>query len=240
MFDYRVAGDRGVLINFGNVIEEEIFQKVLSYERSLRENNIPGIRETIKGFCTLFISYDPLKIDFQDLTDRLKETEEKLPKNHSSDGEKKILEIPAVYGGENGPDLPAVAQALNISEEEVIRQHLAHDYLIYINGHIGGTAFFKGLGKLFELPRKKTPVLSYPAGSLLFADGMGVALKAMEGPTGWHGIGRSPLRQWYPDRNPPVLIKSGDWIRYRRIDQKEFQEIQKEVEQNTFPIKEVE
>lgn len=235
--DYRVAGDRGILISFGNAVEEEIFQKVLSYERRLRENSIPGIREMIKGFCTLFISYDPLKIDFQDLTEHLRKIEESLPKNHRSDGEKKIIEIPAVYGGENGPDLPAVAKALNISEEEVIRQHLAHEYLIYINGHIGGTAFFKGLGKLFELPRKKTPALSYPAGSLLLADGMGAAFKAMEGPTGWHAIGRTPLRQWYPDRNPPVLIKPGNWIRYRRIDQKEFQEIQQEVAQNTLQIK---
>ena len=235
--EYRIAGDRGILINFGKAIEEEIFWKVLSYERSLQDKSIQGILETVKGFCTLFISFDPLKVDFETLVEKLKGIEEELFQAKPSTPQKRIFEIPAVYGGEYGPDLPSVAKALNISEDEVIHRHLAHDYLVFINGHIGGSAFFKGIGKLFDLPRKKTPVLSYPAGVLLFANGMGVVLKAVEGPTGWHGIGRSPLRQWYPDRNPPVLIKSGDWIRYRRMDEREFQEVKKEVEQNRFQIK---
>ena len=234
MLDYRIAGDRGILINFGNAIEEEIFQRVQAYQKNLGKKTIPGVRETVRGFCTLYISFDPLQIDFNTLLEKLKKLEQKLSQEKPFHPEKKIFEIPAVYGGPYGPDLPSVAKTLNISEDEVIQKHLAHDYLIYINGHIGGSAFFKGIGELFELPRKKTPALSYPAGTLLFADGMGVVFKALDGPTGWHGIGQSPLRQWYPDRNPPVLIKSGDWIRYRRIDEKEFRQIKQEVERNRF------
>jgi inhibitor of KinA len=59
----------------------------------------------------------------------------------------------------------------------------------------------------------------------------------MDSPTGWYGIGRSPLRQWYPDRDPPVLIKSGDWIRYKRIDQEEFKEIRKAVDLGEYEVK---
>ena len=237
MLDYRVAGDRGVLINFGNAVEEEIFQKVQAYQKKLEETPPPAIRETVKGFCTLYISFDPLQIDFYSLLEKLKKVEQKVSQEKIFHPEKRIFEIPALYGGPHGPDLPVVAKILNISEEEVIRQHLAHDYLIYINGHIGGSAFFKGIGELFKIPRKKTPALFYPAGTLLFADGMGVVSKALDGPTGWHGIGQSPLRQWYPDRNPPVLIKSGDRVRYRRIDENEFREIKREVDRNRFQIK---
>lgn len=237
LLDYRVAGDKGILIRFGDRIDEEIFQSVLSFEKKLQERDIPGIRETIKSFCTLFISYDPLKIGYQTLIDHFQQLEQKLSRGNLLFLEKKVIEIPALYGEGHGPDLPLVAKLLNISEEEVIHLHLAHEYFIYINGHIGGSAFFKGKGKLFELSRKKTPVLFYPAGSLLFADGMGVAFKAVDGPSGWYNIGRSPLRQWYPDMDPPVLIKPGNWIRYKRIEESEFYKIQKEVEQDIYRLK---
>ena len=237
MLDYRAAGEQGVLINFGKEINEEIFQRVLSFEKTLEKNPIPAIKETIKGLCTLFISYDPLKIDFPALMDHLKRTEQELPKERLSPLEKKIIEIPALYGGKYGPDLPLVAKLLSISEDEVINLHSAQEYLVYITGHIGGTAFFKGIGKLFDLPRKKTPVISYPAGSILLADGMGVVFKAADGPTAWYGIGHCPLRQWYPERNPPVLIKPGNWVRYRRVGEGDFRKIKREVEQNTFQLK---
>jgi KipI family sensor histidine kinase inhibitor len=237
LLDYRAAGDIGVLIRFGDEINGDLFQKVLSFEKNLEKSDIPGIRETIKSFCTLFIAYDPSKIDYQALTDQLQKLEQKLSEQNLLPLEKKVIEIPALYGGEYSPDLPLVAKLLNISEEEVVQLHLAHDYLVYINGHIGGTAFFKGKGKLFELPRKKTPVLFYPAGSLLFADGLGAVFKAADGPSGWYNIGLSPLRQWYPTMAPPVLIKPGNWIRYKRIDESKFHEIQQEVEQNTHQLK---
>ena len=237
MLDYRIAGDSAILIYFGNQIDEAVFRKVLSYEKNLARDPIPGIRETIKGFCTLFVSYDPLQTDFRDLMERLRKAEKRLSEREIGPEEKRVIEIPAVYGGPHGPDLPLVASLLKISEEEVIRLHSANDYWIYINGAIGGTAYFKGVGKLFSLPRKKTPVIFYPAGTLLLAGGMGTVLKAVDGPTGWYGIGQSPLRQWYPDRDPPVLIKSGDWVRYRRIDEAEFQKIKGEVERDTYRLK---
>ncbi len=237
MLDYRAAGDGGVLINFGNVIDEEVFRRLLAYEKNLEEDPIPGIRETVRGFCTLFISFDPLKIDLQDLLEHLKKVEKKpFPKEWMRQ-EKKVIEIPAVYGGAYGPDLPLVAKIMSISEEEVIQLHSANDYWVYINGAIGGMAFFKGIGKLFDLPRKKTPVLFTPPGSIPIASGMGGVFKAVGGPSGWYNIAQSPLRQWYPERNPPVLIKTGDWIRYRRIDERIFQEIKKEVESDTYRLK---
>ena len=235
--EYRAAGDRGILINFGNVIDWDVFQRLLSYEKNLEENPIPGVEETVKGFCTLFISYDPLIIGFPKLIEQLKEIETKPFQKELTHQKKKVIEIPAVYGGAYGPDLPLVAELLKISEDEVIQLHLANDYLVYINGAIGGTAFFKGIGKLFDLPRKKTPVVSYPVGCISIVGGMGSVFKSLDGPSGWYSIARSPLRQWYPDRNPPVLIKPGDWIRYRKINEREFKEITKEVEKDVYQLK---
>lgn len=238
--DYRIASDRGVLVKFGQEVNEETLQRLLSFKEDLENSDIPGIVETNWGFCDLLILYDPSKIDYETLNHHLRKIEQEVSNDkidkilyHSS----KIIEIPVVYGGEYGPDLPLVVEILNVSEEEIIQSHLSNCYLIYFTGFIGGTAHFKANDKLFDLPRKKTPVISYPAGSVTFADGKGCAFKAADGPTGWYSIGRSPLRQWFPYKDPPVLIQTGDRIRFRRIDEDEFHKIKREVDQNTYKLK---
>ncbi|MFC1798259.1 allophanate hydrolase subunit 1 [Thermodesulfobacteriota bacterium] len=235
--NYRIAGDRGLLIKFGEGLDEKILNRIIQFESNFKKSNVLKNVETIKGFCTLYISYDPLKIDINTLISHVENIGQKLSYDQKVFSGKKIIEIPAVYGGKYGPDLPLVSELLDVSEEEVIQRHLSHDYLIYILGHICGAAFFKGKDELFNLPRKKTPVISYPAGSLLFAGGIGSALQVFDGPTGWYNIGRSPLRQWNVEMNPPVLIKAGDRIKYKRIDENQFQKIKRKVNQKTFRLK---
>lgn len=235
--DCKIAGDRGILIKFGNEVNEETFRAVVLFEEKLLQRHLPGVLETIRSYCTLFISYDPAKADHEILSNQLKQMVQNLPVEKLPFPKSKVIEIPMIYGGSYGPDLPLLAQMLGMSEEEVIQRHLSHDYLIYITAFLGGAAFYKGNDKIFDVPRKKTPVLLHPEGTVNLANGLGTAFMPLSGPTGWYGIGRSPLRQWYPDRDPPVLIRSGDWIRYRRIGEEEFYSIKKEVDQNTYELK---
>jgi len=237
---YQVASDKGVLVTFAREINEETIQMILSFEKKLNASNLSGVVETIQGFCTLFVSYDPLEINYVTLINHLKKVEYEVSKDrtnktifHSS----KIIEIPAVYGGEYGPDLKLVSNLLKISEEEVIKLHSYGDRLVIFNGFTGGTAYFKGDNELFDLPRKKTPVLYCPEGSLVFSDSLATVFRATGGPTGWYSIGRSPLKQWYPHKDPPILIKIGDWIRYRRIDEEEFYKIKEEVDQGKYKLR---
>jgi len=236
--EFDIAGDRGVLVKFGDEIDPEVLQRLLSFEKILKRSGIPGIIETNWGYHTLFIYYEPNRIGYGTLINHLKRIEKELKREKISWLERDtILEIPVVYGGAYGPDLPLVAEFLDMSEEEVIRHHLSRYYLVYFTGMIGGTAYYKGDGELFNLPRKKTPTLSCPAGSVLLAAGLGSALKPVGGPTGWYSIGRSPLRQWYPDKDPPVLVKAGVRIRYREIDEDQFCQIKQEVDEDRYEPK---
>ena len=236
--EYRIAGDRGILIYFGGEIGPETFQSVWAFNQTLLENNLPGVKETFPGYRTLFVSYEPSETDYDRLVEQLKQLAQNLP-----DGEypKQLpFEIPVVY---DVAELSTVAELLNVSEEEIIRRHLAEDYLILMTAFIGGLAYFKFDDKLFDLPRKKTP--TYAAdGGVGFAAGLGAAggrkplgMKGKGSPTGWWSIGRTPIRQWLPDRDPPVFVKAGDWIRYKRIDADEFDRIAQEVDRGTYELK---
>jgi inhibitor of KinA len=99
---------------------------------------------------------------------------------------------------------------------------------------VGGTAFIKLPEKLAALPRKKTPVSSVPAGAVMFAAGIGSVVKPVDGPTGWHVIGKSPLKQWLPEKDPPLLILAGDRVRFQPVTEEEYQAIKKQVDAGTY------
>ena len=149
----------------------------------------------------------------------------------------RLFEIPIVYGGEYGPDLDLVAQLLNLTPEEIIHIHSGKEYFIYDTGFIGGSAHFKIPPPLDSLPRKKTPNLGVPTGAVLIAGGLGSVFKPLAGPTGWYWVGMSPLKQWFPEKDPPLLILPGDKIIYRPISTREYEELKKKVEEGSFKVK---
>ena len=232
---YRAAGDRGILITFGSRKCEEVFRKVLAFDQALERLRLEGVVDTNRAFCSVFVHYDPLRTSYGELLDRLKEVELRTRGEFRLGRGEEVLEVPVVYGGSYGPDLPWVADQLGISEEEVARRHSAKDYLVYMTGHIGGSVFFLGDDELFHLPRKKTPVLSHPAGSIVFAAGMG-GIKGADGPTAWYKIGQCPLRQWQPECDPPTLINSGDTIRFYSVAPSEYESIASQVRENRFRL----
>lgn len=235
--DYKIAGDRGVLIYFGSEIGQETFQRIWSFNENLLESNLPGVEETIPGYVTLFISYEPSVTDYDTLVYQLKQLAQNPPSREYA--RQVLFEIPIVY---DGPDLPIVSKLLNVSEEEVIERHLGDDYLILVTAFIAGIAQHKFKDKLFDLPRKKTPTIPPDAG-ISVAAGLGAVIgrqpleKQGRSPSGWWYIGRTPIRQWLPDSDPPVLLKAGDWIRYKRIDADEFDRIAQEVDRGTYELK---
>lgn len=232
---YLLVGDKGISIEFGNEVSEETNNQVRKMALALEKANLPGIIEFFPTFRSLFVLYNPLELNLKDLIRELKKLEEymvALPSPQS-----RTFEIPVAYGGEYGIDLENIAKFLNLMPEEVIRIHCSQEYLVYMNGFMGGTAFIKMPDQLASLPRKKTPVLWMPAGSVMFAGGLGTVFKVLDGPTGWHVIGKSPLKQWFPEKTPPLLIVAGDKVRYKSISAREYQEIKKLVEERRYQAK---
>ena len=58
----------------------------------------------------------------------------------------------------------------------------------------------------------------------------------LESPGGWQLIGRTPLKLFDDTKEPPVFIQAGDYIRYVPIDRKEYDEIEKEVANDSYKV----
>lgn len=225
---YLMAGDRGISVEFGNSLDEEVNRRVHKMRYALESAGIPGVIECNPTIRSLFVYYDPLKIEVKDLIRNLRKIEGRMSDIQLPPS--RLFEIPIVYGGTYGPDLDLAAQILNLTPEEIIRIHSGKEYFIYDTGFIGGSAHFKVPSPLDSLPRKKTPNLGVPAGAVLIAGGLGSVFKPLAGPTGWYWIGLSPLKQWFPEKDPPLLILPGDKVIYRAIRAEDYEETKRRVE----------
>ena len=96
------------------------------------KKNILGIVETVPTFRSLLIIYDPCITGGEKLKAKITKLCGDL--EASSEGKKRIIEIPVLYGGEYGEDLKDVAEINKLTEDEVIKIHSGTDYLIYMLG----------------------------------------------------------------------------------------------------------
>ena len=213
------VGDCGVSVEFGQEINLDINHRVIALKMLLKEKGIPGIVETIPTYCSLLIEYDPMVIQYDELVNKLKEYVNQLSDIQLPD--KKVVEIPVAYGGEYGPDLKEVAETHGISEEEVIRLHSEPEYPIYMLGFVAGFPYLGGMNKAIATPRKKTPRLKIESGSVGIA-GEQTGIYSVESPGGWQIIGRTPIKLYDPERERPVLLEAGQYIKFKAITGEEF------------------
>ncbi len=120
-------------------------------------------------------------------------------------------EIPAVYGGDAGPDLAPLAEMLRMSPEEVVRRHAAARQRVTMLGFAPGSAYLDGLPALFDVPRRRE-LRPIPAGAVIVALRQTV-LTSVPMPTGWYHIATTPLRLFDPARRWPFLLAPADRLR---------------------------
>jgi len=217
---FRIAGDRGLLVEYGDGIDPEINRKVRSMAIVLEQSRPEGVVEIIPTYRSLLIVYDPGRIRPETLKTQLIRLEAGLVEIQIP--EPKTVEIPVCYGGEYGPDIDHVAEVNHLTPEEVIRIHSEPDYAIYMIGFTPGFPFLGGLPEVLHTPRLETPRTLVPEGSVGIANAQ-TGIYPVASPGGWQIIGRTPVRLFSPEKKNPFLYRAGDRIRFRPIDEAAFQ-----------------
>ena len=231
------AGDSSILIQFGNSIDPDINARIAATVQLMKEQHIEGVVDIIPAFCSLLINYDPRVISYDEMKTRM----EKILSIEIAAGarKKKVYEIPVCYGGEFGPDLPTIAEHAGLSEQEVIDIHSSTDYLIYMLGFLPGFTYLGGLDERIHTPRLANPRIRIPAGSVGIG-GSQTGIYPMDSPGGWQLMGMTPVKTYDPDREVPILVEAGDYIRFVPVDRAEYDRIREEVEQGTYTVRVIE
>jgi KipI family sensor histidine kinase inhibitor len=217
---FLLMGDRGLLLEFGDEISPEVNEKVRRMALAIQAESIEGMIETVPTYRSLLVLYNPLILPADELKKRLIRLEEELKQTSFPDP--KLTKIPVLYGGAYGPDLEGVARHHQISPEEVVRLHCSKPYFIYMIGFMPGFPYMGELPDTLITPRLKTPRLSVPAGSVAIAQKQ-TGIYPMESPGGWQIVGRTPIKLFDPEKDPPALLQMGDLVQFYPIEEKEFE-----------------
>lgn len=224
-------GDTGIRVQLGSTISPETNQLIRSFSLLLEQDKHPGLIEWIPTYTSITVFYDPYVISYDELTAYLHSIAASL---HQADlPEAEIIHIPTCYGGELGPDLDNVARHNGLTPEEVIKIHSQPMYLIYMMGFTPGFPYLGGMSKRIATPRLEVPRSKVPAGSVGIA-GEQTGIYAMETPGGWQIIGRTPLKLYDPLREPSILLKAGNYVKFVPIPYDRYKQIEEAVEKGSY------
>ncbi|GAX91545.1 5-oxoprolinase subunit PxpB [Effusibacillus lacus] len=212
-------GDSAIVVQFGQTINLETHRKVRALAAYLDRHPFPGMVEYIPAFTTVSVFYDPCRTNYRTVCFVLEQIVSELVE--TQDLQPRTVEIPVLYGGEFGPDLEFVAEHNGLTTSDVIEIHSSGEYLVYMIGFAPGFPYIGGMSERIATPRRPSPRLSIPAGTVGIA-GMQTGVYPIETPGGWQLIGRTPIALFRPDDNPPSLLQAGDIVRFRPISREEY------------------
>lgn len=220
---YKPFGERAILIEWPQEINEAILYDVLAFKKVLKSE---AYQDIIQAYCSLTIVYKhPIK-EFLKEVEGLKNTY----KNRSTfiNSDSKTWRIPVCYDSEFGIDLEEISKQTKLSKSEIVQLHTSPDYLVYFLGFLPGFLYLGGLEEKINMPRKAIPRILVPKGSVAIG-GSQTGVYPQESAGGWNIIGQSPVNFFNPKSNTPCFVKAGDKVRFYSVDQTEFQLIKEEV-----------
>ena len=220
------SGDTALSVEFGSTIDTDITRRVLSLDRAVAREKIAGIVETVPTYRSLLVHYDPLVIGFDAMSNKLLDLA-RMPVEAANAVRR--WRIPVVYGGSFGIDLDDVARAHQITTDEVIARHTKNDYLVAMIGFTPGFAYLSGLDPSIATPRRESPRTETPAGTISIG-GAQACVQCLAAPSGWHLLGRTPVRTFHPKREPVFLLEPGDQINFHAIVASEFEALDRAAE----------
>ena len=135
--------------------------------------------------------------------------------------------------GEN--DIANIAKNAGLSEKEVIENHSPRDYLIYMLGFLPGFTYLGGLDERIHTPRLATPRIKINAGSVGIG-GSQTGIYPLDSPGGWQLMGMTPVKTYDPEREIPILVEAGDYIRFVPITEAEYLEMKAQVERGEYQV----
>jgi inhibitor of KinA len=226
------AGDRALVVEFGNRVDRDLSDEVLRLDTNLRSSALPGVVETVPTFRSLMVHYDPLVTSRADLEDAISGRLDRQAKPRDS---ATLWRVPVCYKGEFAPDLAEVARLTGATPSEVVALHGAVLYHVYMLGFLPGFPYMGDLPRQLALPRRADPRLRVPAGSVSIATNL-TAIYPYESPGGWHLIGTTPIRLFDPERPRPALLDPGDIVRIEPIDPASFAAIKKAVDSGNYQV----
>ncbi len=236
---FQFSSDQSLLVYFDQVKKEgraesrplqsqitrQANEKVRKLLRLLELEPVDGVRNLHPAYCSMLVKFDALRLRHEEVEAILRRYLARLEEVQLP--EPRLVEIPACYGGEYGPDLAEVCAMHGMTAAQAIELHASAEYLVYFLGFVPGFAYLGELRKELVMPRLAAPRRRVAAGSVGIARNQ-TGVYPFATPGGWRLIGRTPVAMFRTEREGLSLLSIGDRVRFTPISAERFAVLEKE------------
>jgi inhibitor of KinA len=221
-------GDQGITLDYGGEMSETVNRKIFQLYKLLKNWQSEAVLDVIPAYHSISIIYDLVKIKkiagehsaYKYVETKLIVTEA-LISDESSEFQGRKINIPVCYDQSLAPDLQELAALHQLKMEEIIEIHCSKIYRIYMIGFLPGFAYMGTVDERIASPRKSSPRINVPAGSVGIA-GSQTGIYPFDSPGGWQLIGQTPLQLFDATKENPTLLEPGDQVSFHAISLEEF------------------
>jgi len=210
----RDVGLEGLLITFSETLTDAGNRAALALRSLIKSANWPGVIETASTLTSTFVRYDPETLPRAALVDRVQDllasqdwNDAPMPNN------RRLLRIPVVLGGEEGPQFDAAIEAAGLTETQATEDVANTRLRVLTLGFAPGQAYLGSLPEPWNNPRLTNITPQVPQGALVTAIRQ-LIIFARPAPTGWLHIGQTAFRSYQPDAKRPFPLAPGDEVQF--------------------------
>ena len=229
--DIRPLGDQAVRVEFGQEISPEVHRRVRRFCRALAEGRPDGVTEWVPAYATVAVYYQPHRVRYgelcaqlaalaergteDDLTARMGHGDPCVLRRRGRAGPGVCCGLPrADAGGGRRP-----ARAADVSD---LPARLPAGLPVPGRAAAGTGDAAPG-----------DAAVPVPAGSVGIA-GAQTGVYPFATPGGWQIIGRTSLVLYDAERQPPALLRAGDYVQFVPVTEEEAAEIARQVGQGEY------
>ena len=248
---YRYAGDRGVLVEYGEMeFDLTLTFFMLGVDTALREAAPEGVVETAPGFRSILLMYDPFVLSVSELVEHLDRVHDSLQDEHGMTIPSRLVQMPIAF--DDSTSREAVARYIRSIRKDAPNTEGGTnvDYIVRYNGFadreelyaavLGSEqwsafiGFFPGLPFLFPIDPRETvfvpkynPTRTWTAEGAVGVGGPCIAIYPVESAGGYQLFGRTIPIYDIQQRNSafrdnPLLLRAGDRIQFHRVEEDEL------------------
>ncbi len=213
-------GDNALTISFGNIISPKTNDQVFQLAEFIEKNRFAGFIETVPAYSSLSIffsipevrkNYQTFKTSFEFVKNFVETSLEKV--SDVKPTKPRLIEIPMSFEKNVALDLEELSEHKHLSIQQVIEIFTSKTYRVFMLGFLPGFAYMGEVDKRIATPRKQTPRLKVPKGSVGIA-GNQTGIYPLESPGGWNIIGKTELEMFTRNEESPTLLQPADLVKF--------------------------
>lgn len=224
----RTAGIDGLLVSFGDKLDEPANRAALAFRAAVDGEGWDGVEETSSSLVSTYLRFDPLHLAHQDLKSRvagLLDAQDWYAADLPAG--RRFWRIPAVFGTDLAPQLAQAAEAAGLSEDAAIRSLTEARVRVQTIGFAPGQPYLGELPEAWDIPRQTELTRAIPIGALCVAIRQ-LVLFSVNTPTGWQHVGQTAIRLFQPETKEPFLLRPGDEVQFTQTDAETLDNMRKD------------